>query len=195
MRPRPRAVGVTVDAELRDAFLLLGTQIADAARDARAASQAANEASTAAHSANKRAERLERHVFGSRPPSDDEGSASGATTPRAPAIVARIVTGEHADQELRARLERVEKMNEKQCAAMGVSKEEEPSVLTRILAFVKSREGGNLLLRIVVVLVTAYGAKSAIQAQEAAVRVERAATMQAAPPQAPRPLATGAASQ
>jgi hypothetical protein len=152
-----------VDAELREAFTTLGAQVSDAAKDARDAASSAREA-------NHRAARLEKHVFGSNPPPDsnpDNGQSS-------PALVKRVTSSEHADQELRARIERVEKLNLRQCAAMGVSAEETPSSRASLWTFLRSREAMNLALRVAVVLATAYGARTAIQARDTADHADQA---------------------
>lgn len=173
-----------MDAELRDALSTLSAQVADAAKDARDAAAAAREA-------NYRAAKLERHVFGSNPPPDEPPAGAAPATPRGASIVKRIQTGEHADQEFRARLERVEEMTSRQCSAMGVTKSAAPAPLEATITFLRSREGANLLLRILFGLVALYGAKSAADASVAATRAERAAEIVHVAP-APVTTASGA---
>lgn len=158
-----------MDAELRNALDGIMGVASESARNSRAAVAKVDEIAV-------KVDRLERHVFGSTPPTDPP-APPGGTAPKVTPLTARVSTNENADQEFRARLERVEEMTKRQCAAMGVAQwkeEKPPTALESVFAFLRSREGANLLLRIVIGLVCAYGAKSAAEAHAAAERAERA---------------------
>lgn len=197
---------MTVDAELRDALAGINASISDLSKVARSAESEAKEA-------NYRAARLERAVFGSKPPPDvpptfaEGGEAAAtspisATAPRPIALAARVGEESAARVKLEDRVGRIERMNEAQCKVMGVPTSPagtdddpaEPSAFDRLVAFALSREGRNLGLRVLTLVLAALAASHAGSADDSAkatAKVVQETPALATPPAVPYGAASG----
>jgi hypothetical protein len=83
-------------------------------------------------------------------------------------IAVRVATGEERATQIEERVARIERMNVAQCKVLGVTSspgtEEdhaEPGALDRLVTFATSREGRNLGLRVVTLVLAALAASHA----------------------------------
>lgn len=172
--PPPQGMDPAVFTYLSEAFGRLSGQIADSTRASLTAVQIGRETA-------QRVERLEWHVFGSKPP-----PPLPKPPPAAASVVGRVSENElevdaaKAEQLIQAsRLARVEAELKAQSKAMGLASPV-ASRKERWSTFLGSRAGRSFALKLATLVVTALGLVASMQASHKAGDAAAAATTAAA---------------